>query len=82
MKRTTTALQEATPPKQALPTWAVVTTLLHGLPSSYDSFVKIILSSRGKVAEGNLWEPDFDEVVDKVLDKERRQRMRKRTPKP
>ena len=75
MKRTTTALQKVTPPKQALPTWIVVTTLLHGLPSSYDSFVEITLSSRGKNAEGSLLEPDFDEVVDKVLDKERRQRM-------
>ena len=75
MKRTTTALQKVTPPKQVLPTWVVVTTLLHGLSSPYDSFVEIKLSSRGKDAEGNLLEPDFDEVVDKVLDQERRQRM-------
>lgn len=75
MKRTTTALQKVTPSKQALPTWVVVITLLHGLPSSYDSFVEIILSSRGKDAEGNLLESDFDEVVDKILDKKRRQMM-------
>lgn len=55
--------------------WIITTTFLHGLPSSYDSFVEIILDSRGKATSGMLLEFDFDELCDKVLDRERRQRV-------
>ncbi len=61
--------------ESTLPQWVITTTFLHGLPSSYDSFVEIILNSRGKDAHGRLLEPDFDEVCDKVMDRERRQKM-------
>ena len=58
--------------ESSIPQWIITTTFLHGLPSSYDSFVKIILNSRDKDANERLLEPEFDEVCDKVLDRERR----------
>ena len=52
--------------------WIIIITFLHGLSSSYDSFVEIILNSRGKDTNGRMMEPDFEEVCDRVLDRERR----------
>ena len=55
--------------------WIITNTFVHGLHALYDSFVEIILNSRGKATSGMLLEFDFDEVCDKVLDRERRQRV-------
>lgn len=76
MKKSAKSLKDLTPAAQALPPWVYTTTLLHGLPSpSYDAFVEIILNSCGRDAAGNVLEPDFDNVVEKVLDRERRQKL-------
>ena len=58
-----------------IPQWIVTTTFLHGLPSSYDSFVEIVINSRGKDANGRPLEPDFDDMCERVLDRERRQKV-------
>ncbi len=57
----------------SIPQWIVTTTFLHGLPSSYDSFVEIIINARGKDVNGKPLEPEFDDVCERVLDRERRQ---------
>ena len=72
IKKAKTGLTEL---ESKFPQWIITTTFLHGLPPSYDSFVEIILNSRGKDATGRLLEPEFDEVCDKVLDRERRQQV-------
>ena len=72
IKKAKTGLMEL---ESKIPQWIITTTFLHGLPPSYDSFVEIILNSRGKDATGRLLEPEFDEVCDKVLDRERRQQV-------
>ena len=72
IKKAKTSLMEI---ESSIPAWIITTTFLHGLPSSYDSFVEIILNSRGKDANGRLLEPDFDDVCEKVLDRERRQKV-------
>lgn len=57
-------------------TWEITTSFLHGLPSSsYESFVEIVLNSRGKDSTGKLLEPDFDDIVEQLLDRERRQKL-------
>ena len=48
-------------------TWEITTSLLHGLPSSYESFVKVILNIRGKDANSKILEPDFDEITGRLL---------------
>ncbi len=58
-----------------IPQWIVTTTFLHALPSSYDSFVEIIINARGKDANGRPLEPEFDDVCERVLDRERRQKI-------
>ena len=72
IRKAKTSLMEL---ESSIPGWIITTTFLHGLPSSYDSFVEIILNSRGKDANGRVMEPDFDEVCEKVLDRERRQKV-------
>ena len=72
IKKAKTSLMEL---ESTIPEWIITTTFLHGLPASYDSFVEIILNSRGKDANGRVLEPDFDEVCDKVVDRERRQKV-------
>ena len=72
IRKAKTSLMEL---ESSIPGWFITTTFLHGLPSSYDSFVEIILNSRGKDANGRMMEPDFEEVCDKVLDRERRQKV-------
>ena len=72
IKKAKTSLMEL---ESSIPGWIITTTFLHGLPSSYDSFVEIILNSRGKDANGKMMEPDFEEVCDRVLDRERRQKV-------
>lgn len=77
MKKSAKALKDLTSIKQAIPPWVYTTTLLHDLPSpSYDAFVEIMLSSCGKDVVGNIIEPDFDEIVEKVLDRERRHKLK------
>ena len=61
--------------ESSIPGWIITTTFLHGLPSLYDSFVEIILNSRSKDANGKIIEPEFNEVCEKVLDRERRQKV-------
>ena len=56
-------------------TWEITTSFLHGLPSSYESFMEIIPNSRGKDSNGKLLEPDFDNIVEQLLDRERRQKL-------
>ena len=72
IRKAKTSLMEL---ESSIPGWIITTTFLHGLPSSYDSFVEIILNSRGKDANGRMMEPDFEEVCEKVLDRERRQKV-------
>ena len=72
IRKAKTSLMEL---ESSIPGWIITTTFLHGLPSSYDSFVEIILNSRGKDSAGRMMEPDFDEVCEKVLDRERRQKV-------
>ena len=57
-----------------LPQCNLTTTFLHGLTPSYDSVVDIILYSRGRDANGRLPEPNVDDVCDKALDTELRQK--------
>ena len=70
-KKAKSSLMELEP---IIPQWIITTTFLHSLPVSYDSFVEITLNSRGKDADGRLLDPDFDEVCDRVIDRERRQK--------
>ena len=72
IKEAKTSLMEL---ESSIPGWIITTTFLHGLPSSYDLFVEIILNSRGKDANGRILEPDLEEVRDRVLDRERRQKV-------
>ena len=55
--------------------WIVTTTFLYGLPSSYDSFVEIVINFRGKDANGRSLKPDFDDIYERVLNRERRQKV-------
>ena len=59
----------------SIPGQIIIITFLYGLLLLYDSFVKIILNSRGKDVNGKMIEPEFDEVYKKVLDRERRQKV-------
>ena len=70
IKKAKTSLMEL---ESSIPGWIITTTFLDGLPSSYDSFVEIILNSRGKDTNGRMMEPDFEEICEKVLHSERRQ---------
>ena len=72
IKKAKTSLMEL---ESSISGWIITTTFLHGLSSSYDSFVEIILNSRGKDVNGRMLEPDFEEVCDRVLDRERRQKV-------
>lgn len=55
--------------------WEITSSILHGLPPSYDTFVEIVLNSRGKDSTGKLLEPDFDDVVERVLERGRRRKL-------
>lgn len=55
--------------------WEITTSFLHGLPLLYESFVEIILNNRGKDHNGRLLEPEFDDIVEQLLDRERRQKL-------
>lgn len=70
IKNAKTSLMELEP---SIPGWIITTTFLDGLPSSYDTFVEIILNSRGKDANGRMMELDFEEICEKVLHRECRQ---------
>ena len=58
-----------------IPGWIIITTFLYGLLLLYNSFVEIILNSRGKDTNKKMIEPEFNEVYKKVLDRERRQKV-------
>ena len=72
IKKAKTSLIEL---ESSISAWIIITTFLYRLPSSYNSFIKIILNSRSKNAQGKMLEPDFNEVCEKILDRERRQKV-------
>ena len=55
--------------------WEITTSFRHGLPSSYESFVEIVLNSREQDFNGRLMEPDFDHIVEQLLARERRHKL-------
>ena len=61
--------------ESSIPRWIITTTFLYGLSSLYNSFIKIILNSRDKDINRKMIEPEFNEVCEKVLDRERRQKV-------
>ena len=72
IRKTKTSLMEL---ELSIPGWIIIITFLYGLLSLYDSFVEIILNSRGKDVNGKMIESEFDEVCEKVLDRKRRQKI-------
>ena len=55
--------------------WIVTTTFLHDLPLFYNSFVEIVINSRDKDVNERPLEPDFDDMCERVLNRERRQKV-------
>lgn len=55
--------------------WEITPSFLHELPSSYESFVEIILNDRGKNFNRRLSEPDLDVIMEQLLDQDYRQKL-------
>lgn len=53
-------------------TWEITTSFLYSLSLLYESFVKIVLNSREKNHNGKLLESTFDDIIEQLLDRERR----------
>ena len=55
--------------------WIVTIIFLHSLPSFYDSFVEIVINSRDKDVNERPLKSDFDDMCERVLNRERRQKV-------
>ena len=58
-----------------VPDWMVTSSFLHGLGEKYNSFVTLILNTRQKGTDGTLVEPEFDSIVEQLIDMERRDKI-------
>ena len=61
--------------KLSISEWIIIITFLYKLLLLYNSFVKIILNSRNKNINKKIIKSKFNEVCEKVLDRERRQKV-------
>ena len=57
----------------SLPNWVFTTSVFHGLGEGYQGFVTMVLNAKSKDADGNLLDPDFDNILPQLIDIERRQ---------
>ena len=55
--------------------WIVTITFLHDLPLFYNSFVEIVINFRDKDVNERSLKPDFDDMCERVLNRERRQKV-------
>src|SRR2546423_2200346 len=55
-----------------IPSWMITTSFLHGLGETYEEFVTMILTVRTKDASGRFQEPELDDVMELLKDRERR----------
>jgi transposase InsO family protein len=55
-----------------IPSWMITTSFLHGLGETYEEFVTMILTVRTKDASGKFQEPELDDVMELLKDRERR----------
>src|SRR2546423_2462203 len=55
-----------------IPSWMISTSFLHGLGETYEEFVTMILTVRTKDASGKFQEPELDDVMELLKDRERR----------
>jgi hypothetical protein len=57
-----------------IPSWMITTSFLHGLGETYEEFITMILTLRTKDVPGQFQEPELDDVIELLKDRERRQR--------
>ena len=57
----------------SLPHWVFITTLFHGLREGYKGFITMVLNAQSKDADGNLLDPDFNNILPQLIDIENRQ---------
>ena len=55
--------------------WIVTTTFLYDLLSFYDSFIEIVINSRDKDVNERPLKSDYDDMCERVLNRERRQKI-------
>ena len=55
--------------------WIVTITFLHDLSSFYNSFIEIVINSRDKDVNERPLKPNFDDMCERVLNRERRQKV-------
>ena len=55
--------------------WIVTTTFLYDLSLFYNSFIEIVINSRDKDVNERSLKPDFDDMCERVLNRERRQKV-------